>query len=546
MNLFIVFLVIFNIKFWSEVYKVDSFVFDFESGWNSTKGSDPNSSLKIEKGSSYAEFIKLEDELSDFYIKSRLEEQRQQIEAKALKPSSVKVTNIHTKSKAYYFTYRDKKESTIALFSYDGLTYSFVSSGIDEDSFKKMIFTFRKEGESIEIAKPQPKPKKNISKPKPIEDTNLQYVLISEKVLSTSSLDSSTYSFISTNQISSDTETIKFEDINKSSEVIELEKVESEKQVVEKTFLQNLSEYFKSHRQNVKLVIERKPLSPYFSLILIFLYIVASLFFKFKFSKYTNLKIKPYPKELPADFLFPFIITRVKTSKETIYQIITRTGQFLSASITYPYHSIYSSSLILLIFFHLAWSFISLFDSNIFYYIFLSIPFGNYILSFVEIPFLLVYVWCYIVKKRTPLKLILKDPQMNEIAQVVNNENESFIVKDAKGKDAIKIKRVGFWKRKYIFFDEDNTKFMEIKDEYPIIWIVTKILGNYILKKRCYYSIRNEKGDLVGFLYLDSNNYDSYQIHFDFDYMRLVNSTQLVAAMLYIISVDKEKHILTL
>ncbi|MCX7642136.1 MAG: hypothetical protein N2Z20_05840 [Elusimicrobiales bacterium] len=545
MNGFIIFLLALSFNFWSELYKVDSFVFDFDSSWNSTKGSDPNSSLRIEKGANYAEFIKLEDELSDFYIKSRLEEQRQQIEAKALKPSSVKVTNIHTKSKAYYFTYQDRKESTIALFTYDGLTYSFISSGIGEDLFKKMIFTFRKEGESIEIPKPQQKPKRNVSKPKPIENTNLQYISIAENILSSIPVNSSTYSITSTTETSLSTEIVKIEDVIPSSEVVEHKTLGIKEQVVKKSFLQKFSEYIKSQHQNSKMVVERKPLSPYFTIFIIIIYIGVSLFFRFKISKYSNLRLKPYPKELPPDFLFPFIITRLKTSKETIYQIITRTGQFLSASISHPYRALYPSSIVLLILFHGFWSLISIFDDKIIEDIFLSIPFGNYLLSFIEIPFLIAYFWTYYNKNKFVSKLVIKDSQMAEISTAIST-SDGFVIKDLKGRETIKIKRIGFWKRRYVFINEDNNQFMEIRDEYPTIWIAIKVIGNYFIKKRCYYSIRNEKDDLVGFLYLDNNNFDSYQVHFDFDYMRLVNSVQLVASILYIISVDREEHIFIL
>lgn len=542
MKFFFIILFLKNIVL-AEVYRVDNFIFDFESGWNKTKGTDPNSSLRIEKGSFYAEFIKLEDELSDFYIKSRLEEQKQQIESKALKPTSIKTTNIHTKSKAYYFNYVDKKESTIAMFSYDGITYSFISIGVSEDEFKKMIFTFRKDGETIEIPKPQPKPKKTIAKPKPIEETNLGYIYIEDK--KTEELSQSTTN--ANQDISTYTElTVSYQEITNDTSNIEI----STKLVInevkkEESIFNKISNFISATKKDTKMIIERKPLNPYISLFLVIMYISVSYFFKLKFSNYSNLKIKPYPKELPPDFLFPFIITRLKTSNELIYQIITRTNQVLSATISFRYWRYYPNSFLYLIFFHLIWSLSTLFDEKLFENIFLTIPFGNYFLSFIEIPFIALYIFTLYNKFISKVKLSVKDSQMNEITTLIKT-SDGFIVKDSKGRDAIKVKKIGFWKRRYTFLDEDNKIFMEIIDERPDVWIAVKILGNLLIKKRCYYSIRNEKNDMVGFLYLDPNSFDSYQVHFDFDYMRLVNSVQLVASILYIISTDREENILSL
>ncbi len=523
----------------SEVYKVGDCVFDFDSGWSSTKGSDPNSLLRIEKGSSYAEFIKLEDELSDFYLKSRIEEQRQQVEAKAIKTSSVKVADIHSKAKAYYFTYSDKRESTVALFSYEGITYSFISDGISEDAFKKLIFTFRKEGETIEIAKPKPKPKPKKAQQKPIEETSLEYISIVEQTTTTSDL--------SNLQDLQSTQTLTQTEIppQTTSTTRPQPTVEIKPQIQQNSFIKSLNEYLASNQTNKKMILNRKPLPSFVGLSVVVLYLIFSFLLKKKFSSYSNLKLKPYPKDLPPDFLFPFIITRLSTSGETLYQIITRPGQFLSASFQHNYRKYFPKALVWLLVFHIVWSVSSLFDERFFENIFLSLPFGNYLLSFIELPFIAAYLFTLYHKKNSSLTLVIKDPQMNDISTALVSK-ECFIIKDAKGRDTLKIKKIGFWKRRFVFINEDNQQFMEIRDWYPEIWKWVKILGNFLLKRRSYYSIHNEKGDMVGFLFLDPSNFNSYQIHFDYDYTRLVNSIQLLASILLIISVEREENILVL
>lgn len=538
----IFFILMLGCSIFGETYRVDNYVFDFESGWNTTKGTDPNSILRIEKGSSYAEFIKLEDELSDFYLKSRLQQQLEQIESKALKASSIKSADIHSKSKAYYFTYSDKKESTIALFTYDGVTYSFISYGIDENIFKKMIFSFRKDGEIIEIPKPKPKPQKTVKKlHKPVEETNLNYIQVSENIVSSSNLSDLNQSVdASTSTIS--TQTINIEEIISTPQV-SVSSLQIKQQIVRESFVDSFKKYIETNSTSNRMFIKRNPVPYQVSLAVFILYLGLCLFYRKRLAVYQNLKLKPYPKDMPPDFLFPFIITRLKTPSETIYQIITRTGQFLSASFKHEYMRYFPNAILWLLIFHFIWSITGIFDKKLVEKIFLSIPLGGYILSFIEIPFIAAYLFTYYHKRKEEKKLIIKDSQMNDIASVVYIR-DGFVVKDSKGRDAVKVKKEGFWKRRFVFLDEDGEIFMEIKDNYPEIWKWIKILGNFFMKKRCYYSIFNEKGDMIGFLFLDPSNFNSYQVHFDFDFMRIINSVHLVSAILFIISSEKESSFL--
>ncbi len=537
----VVFVIFSILPLFGEVYKVGDYVFDFDSGWSSVKGSDPNSLLRIEKGSVYAEFIKLEDELSDFYIKSRIEQQRQQVEANAIKTSAVKTADIHSKSKAYYFTYLDKRESTVALFTYEGITYSFISDGISEDVFKKLIFTFRKDGEVIEIPKPKPKPKHKKVSAKKIEETNLDYISIADNIIA-----SGTYlidtSQPTTSEILASSKTVEIENI--IPQISTPSPIKIEEQVQRKSLADRLTEYLITNRARNKMILNRKPIPPYIGLSIMVCYVLLCIFLRTKLN-YSNLKLKPYPKDLPADFLFPFIITRLSTSSETLYQIVTRTGQFLSASFQHTYRRYFPKAIVWFLVFHILWSLSIFFDEKLFENIFLSLPFGNYLLSFIEIPFIAAYLFTLYHKNISTPKLVVKDSQMNDISSVIISQGY-FIVKDAKGKDCLRVKKVGLWKRKFVFIDEDNRQFMEVRDYYPQIWKWVRLLGNFILKKRCYYSIHNEKGDMIGFLFLDPSNFNSYQIHFDFDYMRLVNSIQLVASILMIISTEREENILVL
>lgn len=532
-------------ELYSNEYKFDGFVFDFDEGWSEVKGTDPNSSLKLEKSGSYIEFIKLEDELSDFYLNSRLNEQREILVNKGLKPSDIRIQTIHSVSKIYYFYYDDKKLNIVGLFTYGGVTYNFISFGITDDSFKKLIYGFRKEGEKIEVQLPKPKPK---PKPKPVakvsKDENTSGVSFISVSDSTAPLISETTSVIisSTNEeviVSTQPEEKKTESLPPVSEQPLL------KPDVERTIsiISDLLDKI-SKKSDTKPFIERKHINKNIAVVLIAFYFMLLFVFKSKFSRYSNPKIKPYPKEMPPDFLFPFIITRVETSIETMYQIITRNNQFLSAHFNHSYRKFYGTGIYGIIIIHLLWSLGDFIREGFFQGIILSLPLGNYIISFIELPFVALIIYSVILKSKEKQKIVISDSQMNVLSDA-SGKGKEFYVRDSKGRDVLKIKKSGsYFKRKWDVINEDNNLIMTVKDDYPDIWIWTKILGNKFFKLRCYYSIYVENDKRIGFLFLDPNSFNGYQVHFDYDYFRLSNPVHTVSLLLYIISKEKEESIL--
>jgi hypothetical protein len=515
-------------------YKFNGFVFDYEDGWKQTKGSDPSSVFKIEKNTSYIEFLKMEDELSDFYLNSMISKQKESLFSKGLKPSEIKTASIHGTSKAYYFYYTDSKINIVSLFTYGGVSYSLICSGVSEESFKNLIYKFRKEGEKIEIpiAKPRPKPKPKVIAKKE-EEIRVGFISVRD---STETVESKS---VSTPTVSSSPPTYKEVSVITSVEESEME------------FTQNLKEErknwisaFVESSRGKKPLIKRKPINKYLTLFVIAIYLVVAVILKAKFSAYSNPKANPYPKDMPPDFVFPIMITRVRMLKETLYQIITRTNQFLSSHFNHSYRSFYNIGVGAVIFIHLMWSLSEFIKRDFFALLVLSLPFGGYILSFIELPFLVLILYGLYLKHKEKEVLVIMDSQTNLITKTMN-EKGCLVIKNSKDITVMKVLRKGsFLRRMWVCYDEDDREIMVIKDDYPLIWFFVKLFGNKLMNLRCYYSLYVENEKRIGFLYLDPNSKDGYQIHYDYDYFRLVNPMYVVSILLYIISKYREESII--
>ena len=133
---------------------------------------------------------------------------------------------------------------------------------------------------------------------------------------------------------------------------------------------------------------------------------------------------------------------------------------------------------------------------------------------------------------------------MNLITKTVAEDN-GFVVKNSQDRTVMKVKRRGgFLKREWVCLDEDDKEVITIRDDYPLVWIFTKIVGNKFLKARSYYSIYIEGNKRIGFLFLDPNIITGYQIHYDFDYFRLINPMYVTSIFLYLLSTEREESIL--
>jgi len=247
---------------------------------------------------------------------------------------------------------------------------------------------------------------------------------------------------------------------------------------------------------------------------------------------------------MPPDFFFPIMITRVRMLRETLYQIITRTNQFLSSHFNHSYRSFYNIGIGAVIFIHLIWSLSEFIKRDFFALLVLSLPFGGYILSFIEFPFVILILYGLYLKHKEKEVLVIMDSQTNLITKTMS-EKGCLVIKNSKDITVMKVLKKGsFLRRMWVCYDEDDREIMVIKDDYPLIWFFVKLFGNKLMNLRWYYSLYVEKEKRIGFLYLVPNSKDGYQVHYDYDYFRLVNPMYVVSILLYIISKYREESII--
>lgn len=540
----IVFGIVFCLSFifsplFADSYKCEDLLeIDFDPGWQQAKSNDPAVILRLEKGNDFIEISKLEDELSDYYLKSKLKEQSESFKSKGESISDLKSASVHSAGSSYYAI---SGSNIIALLTYSGASYSIIAKGVSENKFKDLVYFFRKPGEKVEKPKPKPAPKrKSKVKDNKEEEKNesVQYFMVEDSTTTVST--ETSVSVFTDDNINSDNlnhQQSNFQDVQSTSS---LSSQQMQNTLVH--FIQNLSErdYF------AKPLIDRKPVPKFIMLTIIAAWFLGWFFSVAKYSTVANPKMTPYPQEVPPDFFFPFIISRVRTSKATMFHIITRQKQVLSGFYNHEFQPILSAGVYGLIFFHITWSLTGFINENILIGAISSLPLGKYISSIPEAPFIALIIYGLVRKHSTVQKLFIQDAQTNPVIHVLPDKKCYAIIKDGKGKEVAQLhQRNEGSSRKWHFVDTDNQIVFSIIDEHPQIYRAIKFFGNPSGSMRCRYSILVDN-KRAGFLFVDMNSKDDFQVHLEYAYARLAHPAEIMAALVYISSREKEKSFLDL
>ncbi len=516
----------------------DLFEIDFDSGWQQAKSNDPAVVLRIEKGRDFIEISKLEDELSDYYLKSKLKEQSESFKNKGESISDPRSASVHSAGTAYYAVSGD---NIISLLTYSGLSYSIIAKGVPESKFKDLVYFFRKPGEKVERPKPKPAPKRKVKEKEEKEEEKtegVQYFMVED---SSAAVSTQTTVFVFTdtaaNAGAANTQQQNFQAAPSTgpSSAEQMQKSVAD-------FIKELS----ARDYSAKPVISRKPVPKYVMLVLIAAWFIGWFFSVAKYSSLPNPKMAPYPQEVPPDFFFPFIISRVRTAKTTMFHIITRQKQVLSGFYNHDFQPILSTGVYGLIFFHIVWSLTGFVNENMLTGTLASLPLGKYIASFPEMPFIALIIYGLIKKSSTVQKLFIQDAQTNPVMHVLPDKKYYAIMKDGKGKEVAQLhQRNEGSRRKWHFVDTDNQIVFSIVDEHPEIYKAIRFFGNPSGAMRCRYSIFVDN-KRAGFLFVDMNSIDGFQVHLEYAYARLAHPGQIMAALLYIASREKEKSFFNL
>ncbi len=504
---------------------------DFPSGWTAGKSDDRTVTLRVERGRDFVEFSKQDSELGDYYLKARVKEQVDALRSKGTSLSGdVSAVSLHGKGAAYYTSYESMgAEAYIAFFTYNSASYAVSAYGMDGPEFRGMLASVRKPGEKIEFPKPRRRLVRRARREEgrgPEETAQVFAVESSSTAVEASSGILNVPAQVSTGAAVSSGPAVSAPAAPAPS--------------AGRKFLSALASK-ESGEAGLPPYVRRSPLPLAFWVVLIALWIAGSAAARSAAAAYKNPKLPPPPAEVPPDFFFPFLITRYVTARDVAYQITTRQKQQLLAEYVTGYEIFISFAVYGALLFHVAWSAMALTGSaGAVPGALLGVPLiGRALASFPEALFLIplaIGLYKYMSSKH---ELHLMDAQSSLVMEV-KPEGDYGLIRDGAGKEVARLVKKGtFMYRYWEFVDTDNLVVFSIRDDFPKGYLMRKLFGSLGGALRSRYGIFAQDRR-AGFVFLDPTSRDRFQIHMDFAFARLGHPAQILAAVLYIVSREKD------
>jgi hypothetical protein len=502
---------------------------DFPSGWDAAKSDDPAVTLKLGKGKSFFEFSKQDSELGDYYLKARVKEQVDSLRSKGTSLSGdVSQVSLHGVSSAYYTSYESMGEQVyIAFFTYNGASYAVSARGMAEGDFRGVMGSVRKPGEKIELPKPKKiKVLRRKKEPEPEDDL----------------INTAFTGGASTEAVSGSTEAVLDAFAASTTPVVDVSvstaPAPQAAGEAAQNFLAGLAK--KSDDGGLPPFVPRRPLPFVLWAVLIGAWVAGSFAARSAAASYQNPKLPPPPAEVPPDFFFPFIVSMSSTLKDVSYNVVTRQRQLLLGEYAYEHEAWLAGSVYGALFFHAAWSLLALTGSgDAVINVMMRLPFGRFFASFPEIFFVVPFLFglsAYFTRKQA---LQIYDAQ-SALVMEVRPEGDYGLIRDGAGKEVARlVRKGGVTGRYWEFVDTDNLVVFTIRDDFPKGRLLRKLFGNLGGALRSHYGIFAQDRR-AGFVFLDPTSASRFQIHMDFAFARLGHPAQVLAAVLYIISREKD------
>ena len=503
---------------------------DFPSGWAAGKTDDPAVTLRLEKGKSFFEFSKQDSELGDYYLKARVKEQVDSLRSKGNQLSGdIRSVSLHGVSVAYYTSYESMgADGYIAFLTYNGVSYAVSARGLPDPDFRAVLSSVRKPGEKIELPKPKKIKVVRVKKQKD-EDDDLPKPELA--AASTSAVAGSTDSILNAFAVPADTAAV----VEASTQAAIPTAGESAH-----NFLSELAK--KQEADALPPYLPRKPLPLVLWAALIGLWVAGSFAARSAAAAYANPKLPPPPADVPPDFFFPFVISKFSTAKDVTYNVLTRQRQLLLADFPYEHELYVAGSVYGCVFFHVVWSLLAFIGrGDAVTNAFVKFPLlGRAFASLPEIFFIVPFIIglsIYFTKERA---LQVFDAQSAPVMAVHPDPACYGMIRDGSGKEVARlVNKGGFLNRYWEFVDTDNLVVFSIRDDFPKGLLLRKLFGNLGGTLRSHYGIFAQDRR-AGFIFLDPSSADRFQIHMDFAFARLGHPAQILAAVLYIISREKD------
>jgi len=503
---------------------------DFPSGWGPGKTDDPAVTLKLEKGKSFFEFSKQDSELGDYYLKARVKEQVDSLRSKGNQLSGdIRTVSLHGVSVSYYTSYESMgADGYIGFLTYNGASYAVTARGLSDGDFRGVLSSVRKPGEKIEL----PKPKKiRVVRRKKEKD---EFDDLQAQILKTET---------STAAVAGSTDSVMNAFASSTVPVVEAEASTQAAAPVaaqpEHSFLSDLAK--KQESDALPPYFPRKPLPLAVWLVLIGAWVAGSFAARAAAAAYTNPKLPPPPADVPPDFFFPFVISKFSTFKDVTYNVLTRQRQLLLADFPSEHELYVAGSVYGCLFFHMLWSLLAFtgrgdaVTNALVKFPLLGRAFASLPEIFFIVPFI-IGLSMYFTKERA---LQVFDAQSAPV-MAVHPETVYGMIRDGSGKEVARLVSKGtFLNRRWEFVDTDNQVVFSIRDDFPKGLLLRKLFGNLGGTLRSHYGIFAQERR-AGFIFLDPSSADRFQIHMDYAFARLGHPAQILAAVLYIISKEKD------
>lgn len=501
---------------------------DFPSGWAAGKTDDPAVSLRLEKGKSFFEFSRQDSELGDYYLKARVKEQVDSLRGKGNQLSGdIKSVSLHGVSVAYYTSYESMgADGYIAFLTYNGVSYAVSARGLPDSDFRAVLSSVRKPGEKIEPPLPRKIKVVRVKKQKD-EDEDLLKPEITAASTAAGSMDSILSAFVAPAGTAPVVEASARPVAPTAGEAA-------------RSFLSELAK--KQEADAMSPYIPRKPLPLALWAALIGLWVAGSFAARLAAAAYANPKLPPPPADVPPDFFFPFVISKFSTAKDVTYNVLTRQRQLLLADFPHEHELYVAGSVYGCVFFHVVWSLLAFIGrGDAVTNALVKFPLlGRALASLPEIFFIVPFIIGLAIYFARERALQVFDAQSAPVMAVHPETKYYALIRDGSGKEVARLVSKGtFLNRCWEFVDTDNMVVFSIRDDFPRGLLLRKLFGNLSGTLRSHYGIFAQDRR-AGFVFLDPSSADRFQIHMDFAFARLGHPAQILAAVLYVISREKD------
>jgi len=512
---------------------------DFPAGWNAGKSDDPAVTLKLEKAKSFFEFARQDSELGDYYLKARVKEQVDSLRSKGNSLSGeIKQVGLHGVSSAYYTNYESMgAEAYIAFLTYNGASYAVSASGMDEGDFRGVLASVRKPGEIIELPKPKKikvmrrkrtKEEKEKEEKEAKEDEEFTTQIFKDGAVDASTAAVETSSAIFTEAFAAST----------GPAGAGTSAAAGAAGAAAQGFMDRIAQ--KRDPAGLPPYLPRRSLPLLLWGVIIGVWVAGSFAARSIASAYRNPKLPPPPAEVPPDFFFPFVVSQSVTLKDVTYNVLTRQKQLLLADYPYEHEFYLAGGIYGAVLFHIAWSLLAFAGKGeMVINALLLLPLGRAFASLPEFFFIVPVIAgaaMYFNKQRN---LQLYDAQ-SALMMEVRPEVAYGLMRDGGGKEVARlVRKGGFMTRRWEFVDTDNQIVFQIRDDFPQGRVLRMLFGNLGGALRSHYGIFADERR-AGFIFLDPSSANRFQVHMDFAFARLGHPAQILAAVLYVISREKD------